>query len=217
MSLKFAGRKRGMTKIFDESGKTVVCTVLELEPNYVTQVKTAEKEGYNALQMGGIVLPASRKKNLSKPVQGHFASKKVEPTKVVFESRIEDPSEYQVGQSLTVDYFKEVKFVDVSGVSKGKGYQGVMKRHGFKGGPAAHGSGFHRHAGSTGMRSTPGRTFKNLKMPGHMGNEKVTAECLHIVRVDAEKQLLLVKGAVPGPRNGIVFVRKSIKKANKQA
>lgn len=217
MSLKFAGRKRGMTKIFDESGQAVVCTVLELEPNVVTQVKTKEKEGYNALQMGAITLPASRKKNLSKQVQGHFASKKVEPTKVLFESRVDETTSYEVGQSINVEYFQDAKFVDVSGISKGKGYQGVMKRHGFRGGPAAHGSGFHRHAGSTGMRSTPGRTFKNLKMPGHMGHEKVTAECLHIVRVDAEKHLLLVKGAVPGPRNGIVFVRKSLKKMHKQA
>uniref|UniRef100_A0A2A4YMZ3 Large ribosomal subunit protein uL3 n=1 Tax=Aerophobetes bacterium TaxID=2030807 RepID=A0A2A4YMZ3_UNCAE len=217
MSLKFAGRKKGMTKIFDESGEAVVCTVLELEPNVITQVKTKEKEGYSALQMGGITLPASRKKNLSKPMQGHFASKKVEPKKVVFESRVEDTASYEVGQALTVEYFQDAKFVDVTGTSKGKGYQGVMKRHGFKGGPAAHGSGFHRHAGSTGMRSTPGRTFKNLKMPGHMGNEKVTAECLHIVRVDIEKHLLLVKGCVPGPRDGIIFVRKSVKKAHKQA
>lgn len=217
MSLKFAGRKRGMTKIFDESGQAVVCTVIELEPNVITQVKTKEKEGYNALQMGGITLSAAKKKNITKPMQGHFASKKVEPMRVVFESRVSDTAGYELGQSLDADYFKGSSFVDVTGVSKGKGFQGVMKRHGFKGGPGAHGSGFHRHGGSTGMRSTPGRTFKNQKMPGHMGNEKITAECLRVIRVDAEKHLLLVKGAVPGPNNGIIFVRKSVKKAHKQA
>lgn len=219
MSLKFVGRKLGMTKIFDEVGRAVVCTVIELHPNVIAQIKTKEKEGYNALQISGIPLSASRKKNLSKPVRGHYASKKVEPMGVLFEARVEDAdlSSYALGQALDLGYFQAVTFVDVTGVSKGKGFQGVMKRHNFAGGPGAHGSGFHRHGGSTGMRTTPGRTFLNTEMPGHMGNEQVTAECLSVVKVDVEKNLLVVKGAVPGARNGIVYVRKSVKKAHKQA
>jgi large subunit ribosomal protein L3 len=212
MSLKFAGRKKGMTKIFDETGKAVVCTVLLVEPNVITQIKDQEKDGYKALQMGAIA--TSKKKSLSKPVLGHFASKKVEPRKVLFESKVEDVSSYQVGQELGLEYFQDTGFVDVTGVSKGKGYQGVIKRHNFSGGPAAHGSGFHRHGGSTGMRSSPGRTFPNIKMAGHMGNEKVTAEGLAIVKIDADKNVLLVKGAVPGHKDGLVFIRKSLKKAS---
>jgi large subunit ribosomal protein L3 len=213
MSLKFAGRKKGMTKIFNENGQAIVCTVLLVEPNVITQIKDQEKDGYKALQMGAIA--TSKKKSISKPILGHFASKKVEPKKVLFESRIEDVSSYEVGQALGVEYFQGVTFVDVTGVSKGKGFQGVIKRHKFSGGPGAHGSGFHRHAGSTGQRSTPGRTFPNMKMPGHMGNEQVTAEGLVIVKIDADKNVLLVKGSVPGHRNGLVFVRKSTKKESK--
>lgn len=213
MSLKFAGRKKGMTQIFDETGKAVVCTVLLVEPNVITQIKDQEKDGYNALQMGAVA--TSKKKSLSKPVLGHFASKKVEPMKVLFESREENTSSYQVGQALGLEYFEGAAFVDVTGVSKGKGFQGVIKRHNFAGGPAAHGSGFHRHGGSTGMRSSPGRTFLNTKMPGHMGNEKVTAEGLAIVKIDLEKNVLLVKGSVPGHKNGLVFIRKSLKKQSK--
>ncbi len=213
MSLKFAGRKKGMTKVFNENGEAVVCTVLLVEPNVIAQIKDLEKEGYKALQMGAIA--ASKKKSLSKAVLGHFASKKVEPRKVLFESRVEDVSSYQVGQTLGVEYFQDAKFVDVTGTSKGRGFQGVIRRHKFSGGPAAHGSGFHRHAGSTGQRTTPGRTFPNMKMPGHMGNEQVTAEGLVIVKIDADKNVLLVKGSVPGHRNGLIFVRKSTKKESK--
>ncbi len=212
MSLKLAGRKLGMTKFFDENGNLIVCTVLHVEPNVVTQVKSKDSDGYDSIQIGGISVPDSRKKNISKPLQGHFASKKVEPKKVLFESRLESSSEYQAGQEISLELFDECPFVDVIAMSKGKGYQGVMRRHGFKGGPSAHGSGFHRHAGSTGMRSTPGRTFPGLKMPGHMGHEKVTQEGLVVVKVDKERNLLLVKGAVPGAKNSIVYVRKSLKK-----
>lgn len=212
MSLKLAGRKLGMTKLFDENGNLVVCTVIQVEPNVVTQVKSKDTDGYDSIQIGGISVLESRKKNITKPLQGHFASKKVEPKKVLFESRVENASEYQVGQELSLEMFEDCPFVDVIGVSKGKGYQGVMKRHGFRGGPSAHGSGFHRHAGSTGMRSTPGRTFPGLKMPGHMGCEKITQEGLSVVRVDKDKNLLLIKGAVPGANKGIVYVRKSLKK-----
>ena len=213
MSLKFAGRKKGMTKIFDETGKAVVCTVLLVEPHVVAQVKDQENDGYNALQLGAIT--ATKKKSLSKPVLGHFTSKKIEPKKVLIESRESDVSSYAVGQTIGLEYFQDISFVDVTGTSKGKGFQGVIKRHNFSGGPAAHGSGFHRHGGSTGMRSSPGRTFPNIKMPGHMGNEKVTAECLSVVKVEPEKNLILVKGSVPGHRNALVFIRKSLKKQSK--
>lgn len=210
MSLKFAGRKKGMTKIFDENGQSVVCTVLLVEPNVIAQIKDEIKDGYNALQLGGIA--TEKKKSLSKPVLGHFASKKVEPKKVLSESRVDDVSSYEVGQAIGLEYFEGTGFVDVTGVSKGKGFQGVMKRHNFRGGPAAHGSGFHRHGGSTGMRTTPGRTVLGRKMPGHMGNETVTAEGLAIVKIDLGRNVLLVKGSVPGHRDGIVFIRKSLKK-----
>jgi large subunit ribosomal protein L3 len=209
MSLKFAGRKRGMMKVFDAEGRAVVCTVLYVEPNVITQIKDQEKDGYTALQIGAMAV--SKKQNVSKPLLGHFASKKVEPKKVLFESRVEDVSAYQVGQQIGIEYFQEGGFVDVIGVSKGRGFQGVIKRHKFSGGPAAHGSGFHRHAGSTGQRTSPGRTFPNMKMPGHMGNEQVTMESLAIVKVDVDKNVILVKGAVPGHRNGLIFVRKSTK------
>jgi len=217
MSLRFAGRKKGMMKVFDANGCSVVCTVLHVEPNVITQIKDEIKDGYKALQMGAFT--AIKKGNISKPLLGHFASKKVEPQKVLLESRVADLASYEVGQRIGVEYFNETIFVDVTGTSKGRGFQGVIRRHKFSGGPAAHGSGFHRHAGSTGQRTSPGRTFPNMKMPGHMGNEQVTTEGLVVVRVDAEKNVLLVKGAVPGHRNGIVFIRKSVKKelhANKK-
>lgn len=211
MSLKFAGQKRGMTKIFDENGRAVVCTVLLVESNVVTQIKNQEKDGYVALQMGSI--DVVKKKNISKQVLGHFAAHKVEPKKMLFESRVDDASSYEVGQTIALDYFEEASFVDITGTSKGRGFQGVMRRYNYRGGPASHGSGFHRHGGSTGMRTTPGRTFPGKKMPGHMGNEKVTVQGLRIVRVDPSKNLLLVKGSVPGHRNGFVFISKSIKTA----
>jgi len=214
MSLKFAGRKRGMTKIFDENGQAVVCTVLQVEPSVVTQIKSKEKDGYSALQMGTI--DQVKKKNVSKQVLGHFAACKVEPKKVLFESRVENASSYEVGQAVSLDYFEESSFVDVTGTSKGRGYQGVMRRYNFRGGPGSHGSGFHRHSGSTGMRTTPGRTFPGKKMAGHMGHEKVTVGGLKVVKVDPSKNVLLVKGAVPGHRNGFVFISKSIKKAAKK-
>jgi len=199
-----------MMKVFDATGKMVVCTVLHVEPNVVTQIKNEEKDGYKALQMGAFL--AQKKQRLTKPILGHFASKKVEPRKTLLESRVEDETGYELGQQIGVEYFNEVGFVDVTGTSKGRGFQGVIRRHKFSGGPAAHGSGFHRHAGSTGQRTSPGRTFPNVKMAGHMGHEQKTTEGLAVVKVDVENNVILVKGAVPGHRNGIVFVRKSIKK-----
>jgi len=213
MSMNLMGRKKGMTRIFDENGNVVVCTVIQLEPNVVTQVKTKETDGYVALQIAAHQVSSSKKRNVSKPLLGHFAKAKVEPCRDICESRIADVSEYEAGKELTVEYFSEVVFVDVTGMSKGKGFQGPIKRHNFKGGPAAHGSGFHRHMGSTGMRSTPGEVFKGKKMPGHMGHERVTVENLKVVKVNPETNTLLVKGAVPGAKKGLLYVRKSIKKA----
>lgn len=213
MSMHLMGRKKGMTRIFDENGNVIVCTVIQIEPNVVTQVKTKEIDGYDAIQLAAHQISASKKRNVSKPMLGHFAKAKVEPRRDICESRITETGEYEAGKELAVDYFSEVVFVDVTGVSKGKGFQGPIKRHNFKGGPAAHGSGFHRHMGSTGMRSTPGEVFKGKKMPGHMGHERVTVENLKVVKVNPETNTLLVKGAVPGANKGLLYVRKSMKKA----
>lgn len=212
MSLKLMGKKRGMTRIYDEKGNLIVCTLIAAEPNIIVQVKNQDKDGYSAVQLGAIKVPESKKKNVSKPLVGHFARAKVEPRRHLLESRIDNAEEYELGQEVGVDYFADTEFVDVCGTSKGKGFQGVIKRHNFAGGPASHGSGFHRSAGSTGMRSTPGRSLPGVKKAGQMGSQKVTAENLKVVRVDAEKQIILVKGAVPGPKNSLLYIRKSVKK-----
>ena len=209
------GKKKGMTQVFDKNGDVVVCTVIHAEPNVVAQILTKEKAGYSAIQLAAFKASAAKKKNVAKPQRDQLAKKNLEPYRKMKESRVEDVSSYSEGQEIGVEHFSDCAFVDVAGVSKGKGYQGVMKRHNFAGGPAAHGSGFHRHGGSTGMRSSPGRTFLNTKMPGHMGNEKVTAEGLAIVKIDLDKNVLLVKGSVPGHKNGLVFIRKSLKKQSK--
>jgi large subunit ribosomal protein L3 len=212
MSLQLMGKKKGMTRVFDEKGDSVVCTVIEAEPNVVVQVKNQEKDGYLAMQLGGVKVPASKVKNVSKPLKGHFAKAKVEPRRHLKESKVPEGEMLELGKEISVEYFSEAAFVDVTGTTKGKGFQGVMKRHGFSGGPAAHGSGFHRTAGSTGMCSDPGRTLPGLKMAGHMGNVQMTVEGLKVVRIDQEKNIILVKGAVPGSKDGLVYIRKSIKR-----
>lgn len=212
MSLKLMGKKKGMTRIYDEKGNLIVCTVIAAEPNVIIQVKDKDKDGYQAVQLGAIKVPESKKKNLSKPLVGHFAKAKVEPRRHLLESRIENTEEFQLGQEIGIDYFSDTEFVDVCGTSKGKGFQGVIKRHNFGGGPGSHGSGFHRTAGSTGMRSTPGRSLPGVKKAGQMGSQKVTTENLKVIRVDAEKQVILVKGAVPGAKNSLLYIRKSVKK-----
>jgi large subunit ribosomal protein L3 len=213
MSLMLMGKKKGMTRLFDESGKSMACTVIMVEPNVVVQVKTKEKDGYSALQLGACKVSEPKKKNVSKPLKGHFALAKVEPRKHLLEARSEEATSFEVGSEIGLEYFSDCAYVDVAGISKGKGYQGVMKRHGFRGGPGAHGSGFHRHAGSTGMRSTPGRCLPGVRMAGQMGTERVTVENLRVMQVDIEKQIILVKGAIPGTREALVFIRKSHKKA----
>lgn len=210
MSLTLIGRKKGMTQIFDQDGKLVVCTVIEAEPNTVLQIKRKATHGYNGVQLSGIPMTTAQAKRAKKPIKGLFAKENLEPGNVIRESRVEDVDQYHVGQKVDASIFSEVKFVDIEGVTKGKGYQGVMKLHGMAGGPAAHGSGFHRHAGSTGMRSTPGRCFPGGPRASRMGGDRQTVQSLRVVAVKGN--VLLIAGAVPGARSGIVYIRKSIKR-----
>lgn len=218
MALTFMGKKRGMIQLFDEKGNVVVCTVIEAEPNVVTQIKTKETDGYAAVQLGFDKVTGKTEKTIEartgKPRLGLFKKVGVEPRRVLLESRVESTDDYAVGQEVSVDLFSDVEFVDATAVSKGKGYQGVMKRHNFAGGPASHGSGFHRHAGSTGMRSTPGRGLPGGKKAGQMGREKVTVQNLRVVMVKPEDHVIVVKGQVPGPKNGLVYLTQSKKKQN---
>ncbi len=217
MTLKIMGKKRGMTRIFDEKGNQIVCTVISAEPSVVTQVKRQEKEGYEAVQLSSFKVKPSKLRNVSKPLQGHFAKAGVEARSSSIESRVSSAEEFQVGQEIGLSYFSDVVYVDIQGVSKGKGYQGVMKRHNFAGGPASHGSGFHRHGGSTGMRSSPGRCLPGQKKAGRMGGEVVTTQNLRVVKIDEEKQVILVEGAVPGSRGGLVYITKSVKKTSQKS
>jgi large subunit ribosomal protein L3 len=216
MKLRLMGKKRGMTQLFDDKGNIIVCTVIEAEPNVVTQVKTKESDGYEAIQLGFSKVKGKSQYTIDartpKPQLGHFKKAQVEPRAHLQETRLEQPTEYTLGQEISVAAFKEVGFVDATAVSKGKGYQGVMKRHGFAGGPASHGSGFHRHAGSTGMRSSPGRGLPGGKKAGQMGNERVTIQNLKVVMVNEEDHLIVVQGQVPGPKNGLVTISPAVKK-----
>ena len=215
MSLKLMGKKIGMTRVFNEKGNSIVCSVIEAEPNIVIQIKNNEKDGYRAVQLGANKVTPPKIKNVTKPLKGHFAKSQVEPRKNLSESRIAEGEEFTVGQEIGLEYFNDSVFVDVTGMTKGKGFQGVIKRHNFSGGPASHGSGFHRAHGSTGMRSTPGRCLPGTKMAGQMGNEQMTTENLKVVKIDLERGLILVKGAIPGSRGSLVYVRKSEKKKSK--
>ena len=197
-----------MTQIFNEDGVLTPVTVLQAGPCVVTQVKTVEKDGYDAIQVGF----GDKKENLvNKPQKGHFAKAGVATKRFVREFRLEDVSGYSLAQEITADIFAEGDKVDATAKSKGKGYAGGIKRHGLKSGPSAHGSKYHRHAGSNGSATTPGRVFKGKKMPGHMGCKKITIQNLEVVRVDAEKNLLLVKGAVPGPKKSLVTIKEAVK------
>ncbi len=216
MSLILMGKKRGMTQLFDEKGNRIVCTVISAEPNIITQVKRKESDGYEAIQLSTFKVKPSKARNVSKPLQGHFKKAGVEARSKSLESRVDSAETYQVGQEISVGYFADVSYVDVSGITKGKGHQGVIKRHHFAGGPAAHGSGFHRHGGSTGMRTSPGRCLPGQKKSGRMGSDKVTLQNLRVVRIDEEKQVILVEGAIPGARGGIVYVAKSVKKKSQK-
>lgn len=217
MAYTMMGKKHGMMQLFDEKGNAVVCTVIHADPNVVTQVKTKDIDGYDALQLAFEKVPGKSQytveKRTSKPQLGHFKKAGVEPRRHLHESRIDPKDALSVGEEITVDHFNNIEFIDATAISKGKGYQGVMKRHNFAGGPASHGSGFHRHAGSTGMRSTPGRGLPGGKKAGQMGNKQITVQNLQVVKVDPENHLIIVKGQVPGPRNGLVYISQSIKKS----
>lgn len=202
------GKKVGMTQIFDESGKVIPVTVIEAGPCLVAQVKTVETDGYDAIQLGfGDV----KLKKVIKPIQGHFAKANLEPKKHLREFRLEDVSNYKVGDELKADVFEVGEKVDIQGTSKGKGFQGVIKRHGQHRGPMGHGSMYHRRPGSMGSTSTPGRVFKGKKLPGHMGVQTVTIQNLEIVKVDLNKNVLLIKGSVPGVKGAILKIKTSVK------
>ena len=200
--------KVGMTQIFNEDGVLTPVTVLQAGPCVVTQVKTVENDGYAAVQVG---FGDIREKLVNKPMKGHFAKAGVAPKRFVREFRLEDAESYAVGQEIKADVFAAGDKVDATAKSKGKGFQGAIKRHGQSRGPLAHGSKYHRHAGSTGSATTPGRVFKGKKMPGHMGAVRITVQNLEVVRVDAEQNLILVKGAVPGPKKSLVMIKESTK------
>jgi len=199
------GRKVGMTQLFTETGEVVPVTVIQAGPCYVTQVKTEDSDGYNAIQMG-----FERAKRLNKPERGHLGD--LPPLKILRELRTDDSSEYELGQVIDVGMFEVGDLVDVSGTSKGRGFAGAVKRHGFAGGPKTHGqSDRWRAVGAISAGSTPGHVFKGLRAPGHMGNERVTVSNLRVELVDAQRNLIAVRGAIPGHKGGLVFVRKALK------
>lgn len=201
------GKKVGMTQIFTEEGVVIPVTVVEVGPVVVTQVKTVENDGYNAIQVG---FEDAKEKSLNKPAKGHLAAANV-LKKHLKEFRVENAAEYTAGQELKADIFEAGAKIDVTGISKGKGFQGPIKRHGQSRGPETHGSRYHRRPGSMGACSYPGRVFKNKKLAGHMGSVKVTIQNLDLVRVDAEKNLMLVKGAIPGAKGSVVTIKEAVK------
>ena len=202
------GRKVGMTQIFDEEGKVIPVTVIEAGPCVVAQVKTMDNDGYEAIQLGfGDV----KEKKLTKPAKGHFTKVNVTHKKHLREFRLDSVAEYTVGQELKADVFAAGDKLDIQGTSKGKGFQGVIKRHGQSRGPMGHGSMYHRRPGSMGPTSTPGRVFPGKNLPGHMGVETVTIQNLEVVKVDLDKNVILVKGSVPGTKGAILKVKSSVK------
>lgn len=201
------GKKLGMTQIFTEAGIVVPVTVVEAGPIVVTQIKTVEKDGYNAIQIG---FGDAKEKSLNKPQKGHLAAANT-LKKHLKEFRVESVEGYTVGQEIKADLFEAGEIIDVTGISKGKGFQGPIKRHGQSRGPESHGSRYHRRPGSMGACSFPGRVFKNKKLAGHMGSVKVTVQNLEVVRIDAEKNLILVKGAIPGPKGSVVTIKEAVK------
>lgn len=200
--------KVGMTQIFDESGALIPVTVLQAGPCVVTQVKTVDNDGYSAVQVG---FCDKREKLVNKPLKGHFDKAGVSYKRYLKEFKFEDAESYALGQEIKADIFAAGDKIDATAISKGKGFQGAIKRHGQSRGPMAHGSKYHRHAGSNGACSDPSKVFKGKHMPGHMGNVQVTVQNLEIVRVDTENNLLLVKGAVPGPKKSLVTIKETVK------
>ncbi len=203
------GKKVGMTQIFDERGNVIPVTVIEAGPCFVTQVKTKERDGYQAIQLG---FEEVKPKRLTKAQLGHLQKRGLPPLRHLREIRVDDVSGYEEGQKIRVSIFDVGDLVDVTGISKGRGFAGVVKRHGFKGGPKTHGqSDRHRAPGSIGQTTTPGRVYKGKRMAGHMGNERVTVQNLRVVLVDPERNLLAVKGAVPGARNSLLIIKEAVK------
>lgn len=198
------GRKLGMTQVWNEDDNIVPVTVIQAGPCTISQIKTQETDGYAAVQIGyGDIKP----KLVNKPMAGHFAKAGVEPCKYLREVRVDDPTAYKLGDKVTVSDFAEVKLVDVTGISKGKGFAGVIKRHNFQGGPGGHGAHFHRAPGSIGQCATPSRVFKGMRLPGHMGCDRVTVRNLEVVSIDVDQNLLIVKGAVPGGKGSFLTIR----------
>ena len=208
MKKALIGKKVGMTQIFDENGTVIPVTVIEAGPCVVAQVKTLENDGYEAVQLG---FGEIKEKHLNKPVKGHFAKANVTAKKHLREFRLDSIEGIKVGDELKADVFAAGEKIDVQGTSKGKGFQGVIKRHGQHRGPMGHGSMYHRRPGSMGSTSTPGRVFKGKKLPGHMGVQTVTIQNLDVVRVDLDKNVILVKGSVPGNKGAILKIRNSVK------
>ena len=217
MSIGLVGRKCGMTRVFTEDGASIAVSVVEVTPNYVTQVKTNETDGYNAIQVTTGTRKASR---VTKPLAGHFAKAKVQAGRGLWEFRLPDdqaPS-FTAGDEITVSHFKVGQIVDVSGKSKGKGYAGAIKRHNFSSQRASHGNSIsHNAPGSIGQNQSPGRVFKGKRMSGHLGDENVSVECLEIIRIDADRNAILLKGAIPGAPGGNVIIRLACKAKRKNA
>ncbi len=201
------GKKVGMTQIFEEDGTSIPVTVIEAGPCVVVQKKTKETDGYQAVQLG---FGEVKEKHVNKPLQGHFAKANIKALKHLKEFRSDDLDDVEVGQEIKADVFQAGDRIDVTGISKGKGFAGSIKRHGFNRGPMAHGSKYHRRTGSLAAMG-PARVFKGRKMPGHMGVNKVTVQNLEIVRVNAENNILAIKGAIPGPRKAVVYIRPTVK------
>jgi large subunit ribosomal protein L3 len=208
MSIGILGKKVGMTRLFGEHGEVIPVTVIEAGPCHIVQTKTKATDGYEAVQIGF----GEKKENaINKPAQGHFKKANVPPLRILREFRVDNVENFQVGEQLTAEIFSAGELVDISGTSKGKGFSGVMKRWGFKGGKATHGAETHRAGGAIGASAAPSRVFKGLPMAGRMGGKRTTVQSLEVVKVDVERNLLVIKGSVPGPRNGILMVRKAVK------
>ncbi len=201
------GKKLGMTQIYADNGTVIPVTVIQAGPCLVVQRKTVDQDGYDAVQIGFV--EESPAKKVGRPLEGHFKKAGVAPTRLVVEFSLDTGDDVKAGDSFNVSIFAEKDYVDVIGTSKGKGYQGVMKRHGFAGGRASHGSMFHRAPGSIGSSAFPSRVFKGMRAAGRMGGERVTTKNLQVVKVDAEQNLLYIRGAVPGPRSGYLQIRRA--------
>ena len=209
MSLGLVGRKVGMTRVFSDDGVSTPVTVIEVEPNRISQIKTVETDGYTAIQ---VISGSRRASRVTKPMAGHYRKAGVEAGSGAWEFRVDSVDDFELGSEIKVDLFEQGQLVDVAGISKGKGFQGGIKRHNYTMQDATHGNSLsHRSNGSIGQNQTPGRVFKGKKMSGHMGAEKCTTQNLEVVRVDSERNLVLIKGAVPGSKSGVVIIRPAVK------